>query len=104
MQDVKNIVIHGGLSESSTYVRKEHFDRILAERDALQSRLNASEEANDRIRTALAFYADKDHFAEDIRSDWDSVSGEPSNFLWHDDEPWFVEDGWIARRALENKS
>lgn len=52
MQDGKNIVIYGGLSESSTYVRKEHFDRILAERDALQLRLNSVEEKNDRLLEA----------------------------------------------------
>ena len=54
----------------------------------------------ERLREALKFYADRDHFAEDIGSDWDSVSGEPANVLWHDSEPWFVEDGSIARAAL----
>jgi hypothetical protein len=54
----------------------------------------------ERLRTALKFYADRDHFSEDIGSDWDSVSGEPANILWHEDEAWFVEDGSIARAAL----
>lgn len=54
-----------------------------------------------RLREALKFYAERDHFAEDIGSDWDSVSGEPANVLWHEDEAWFVEDGSIARTALE---
>ncbi|WP_207833687.1 hypothetical protein [Pseudomonas sp. 43(2021)] len=54
----------------------------------------------ERLREALKFYADRDHFAEDIGSDWDSVSGEPANVLWHDSEAWFVEDGSIARAAL----
>lgn len=80
------------------------FDRILAERDALQSRLNSVEGDNDRLRKALEFYASKYHLAEDIRSDWDSVSGEPHNILWHEDEPWFVEDGSIAKHALEKTS
>ena len=53
-----------------------------------------------RLREALKFYADRDHFAEDIGSDWDTVSGEPANVLWHDSEAWFVEDGSIARAAL----
>ena len=53
------------------------------------------------LRAALKFYADRDHFAEDIGSDWDSVSGEPANVLWHEHEAWFVEDGSIARAALE---
>lgn len=54
----------------------------------------------ERLRDALKFYADRDHFAEDIGSDWDTVSGEPANVLWHESEAWFVEDGSIARAAL----
>lgn len=57
----------------------------------------------ERLRAALKFYADRDHFAEDIGSDWDSVSGEPANVLWHEQEAWFVEDGSIARAALERQ-
>lgn len=57
----------------------------------------------ERLRKALKFYADRDHFAEDIGSDWDSVSGEPANVLWHENEAWFVEDGSIARAALERR-
>lgn len=53
-----------------------------------------------RLREALKFYADRDHFAEDIGSDWDNVSGEPANILWHEQEAWFVEDGSVARAAL----
>ncbi|MNP04211.1 hypothetical protein D3C76_961190 [compost metagenome] len=56
-----------------------------------------------RLREALKFYADRDHFSEDIGSDWDSVSGEPANVLWHENEAWFVEDGSIARAALERR-
>ena len=58
----------------------------------------------ERLRAALKFYADRDHFAEDIGSDWDNVSGEPANVLWHDSEAWFVEDGSIARAALSATS
>ncbi|AGA72926.1 hypothetical protein B479_10120 [Pseudomonas putida HB3267] len=58
----------------------------------------------ERLREALKFYADRDHFAEDIGSDWDNVSGEPANVLWHDSEAWFVEDGSIARAALTERS
>lgn len=57
----------------------------------------------ERLREALKFYADRDHFAEDIGSDWDSVSGEPANVLWHENKAWFVEDGSIARAALERE-
>lgn len=57
----------------------------------------------ERLREALKFYADLDHFAEGIGSDWDSVSGEPANVLWHENKAWFVEDGSIARAALERE-
>ncbi|MNJ32298.1 hypothetical protein D3C77_269600 [compost metagenome] len=57
----------------------------------------------EQLRAALKFYADRDHFSEDMRSDWDSVSGEPANILWHESEAWFVEDGSIARAALERQ-
>ncbi|MFJ4349592.1 hypothetical protein ACIPZ5_01685 [Pseudomonas sp. NPDC089428] len=78
-----------------------------AERDAAETGLSIvglgpmGEAAEvERLREALKFYADRDHFAEDIGSDWDTVSGEPANVLWHDCEAWFVEDGSIARAAL----
>lgn len=58
----------------------------------------------ERLRAALKFYAYRDHFAEDIGSEWDSVSGEPANILWHEHEAWFVEDGSIARAALSENS
>ncbi len=58
----------------------------------------------ERLRAALKFYADRDHFAEDIGSEWDSVSGEPANILWHEHEAWFVEDGSIASAALSENS
>ena len=50
----------GGTAEASygergQYVGAPDFDRILAERDALQQRLNAVEEENDRLRHALNF-------------------------------------------------
>lgn len=86
------------------YVYEADFDRILAERDALQLRLNEEDAENDRLRRILKFYADKEHISEGIRADWDSVSGEPHNILRHEDESWFVEDGSIARHALEKKS
>ncbi|MBA5706197.1 hypothetical protein DT037_03800 [Pseudomonas fulva] len=58
----------------------------------------------EQLRAALKFYADRDRFAEDIGTDWDSVSGEPANILWHEHEAWFLEDGSIARAALSGRS
>lgn len=78
--------------------------RLKAENQALQDRLTATDAENDRLRTGLKFYADKDHFSEDMCGDFDTVSGEPANILWHESECWFVEDGSIARHALEGKT
>lgn len=52
------------------------------------------------LRAALLFYANRDHFSTEEMDAWDSCSGEPSNILWHKEEPWFIEDGEIARVAL----
>lgn len=99
----------------------EAIDRVTAERDALQVLLTTADEKNDTLamaylrandrehelrkeivllRAALKFYADSDHYSTDDGLNWDSCSGEPANILWHESEPWFVEDGSIARAAL----
>lgn len=57
-----------------------------------------------QLRAALKFYADRDHYSTEDGSNWDSCSGEPANILWHESEPWFIEDGSIARAALERKA
>jgi FtsZ-binding cell division protein ZapB len=54
----------------------------------------------DALRAALTFYAGHNHYSTDDGLNWDSVSGEPMNILWHESEPWFIEDGSIARAAL----
>jgi hypothetical protein len=51
---------------------------------------------------SLKFYANKDHYSTDDGLNWDSCSGEPSNILWHEEQPWFIEDGSVARACLEN--
>lgn len=85
------------------FVSEADFDRVSMERDALQQLLNARDEEVDKLRTALKFYADKDHFYHGD-DNWDTVSGEPANILWHAEEPYSVEDGWFARKALENQA
>lgn len=57
----------------------------------------------ERLSAALRFYADREHFHLES-GNWDTVSGEPLNILWHDEEPDFIEDGTVARNALENRS
>lgn len=53
------------------------------------------------LTASLKFYADRDHYSTDDEMNWDSCSGEPSNILWHESEPWFIEDGSVARSCLE---
>jgi len=57
----------------------------------------------ERLRAALKFYADREHFHFES-GNWDTVSGEPLNILWCGDEPDFIEDGSVARSALERRS
>ncbi|USS54202.1 hypothetical protein [Pseudomonas kermanshahensis] len=81
-----------------------------AERDAAATRLPVvpvgpmvDTEEIERLRAALKFYADREHFHFES-DDWDTVSGEPLNILWRGDEPDFIEDGTVARGALERQS
>lgn len=72
--------------------RRETARRLLAARD-------------ERIRVlteALRFYAQRDHFIVADDDAWDTVSGEPPN-LWCDEAGTAtVEDGSVARAALED--
>jgi hypothetical protein len=66
-------------------------DSVKAERD--QARRLAA-----RYREALEWYARGEHME---LPDWESASGEPPNLVYPpNDEPWHVEDGTIARKAL----
>lgn len=56
----------------------------------------------ERLRAALKFYADREHYHFES-GNWDTVSGEPLNILWCGDNPDFIEDGSVARAALERK-
>ncbi|MCE0850498.1 hypothetical protein LU689_11295 [Pseudomonas asiatica] len=56
----------------------------------------------ERLRAALKFYADREHYHFES-GNWDTVSGEPLNILWCGEEPDFIEDGTVARAALERK-
>lgn len=71
---------------------------LISERDALLAE-------RDRLREALKYYADGEHFCLANEDAWDTVSGEPLNILHHDDgfgeSEGYVEDGSIARAALQ---
>lgn len=58
-----------------------------------------------RLREALKFYADREHLSGDDWSKWDWADPEAANWLCPDsDESLMVEDGWMARAALESKT
>lgn len=56
---------------------------------------------NARLRRVLQFYADGEHFTRNDESAWDTVSGEPQNFWCDDAGTATVEDGSVARMALD---
>lgn len=96
-----------GIDGRSVRVSQEAYSIFLARESAgrekiavLQQRLTVADERADVLESALKFYADRDHYSVDDGLNWDSCSGEPVNILWHESEPWFVEDGSIARSAL----
>lgn len=54
-----------------------------------------------RLRNALQFYADGHHFTRHDPHAWDTVSGEPANFYEDDAATATVEDGSVAKAALD---
>lgn len=54
----------------------------------------------ERLRVALRFYANGEHFMG--TDEWDTVSGEPQNWLCHGEA--MLEDGTIAARALRGEA
>jgi hypothetical protein len=67
---------------------------------------NGVEPASDAIITALRFYANGSHFEiDDELQEFDTVSGEGDNWLFSgkDNDTTMIEDGGIARRALQGK-
>jgi len=55
------------------------------------------------ILDALRFYANGSHFTMHDSSAWDTVSGEPQNFYEDESNTATVEDGSIAKLALQGK-
>lgn len=81
------------------WVRAADFDRVSAENLALQQRLTVQDQRVAELEAALKFYADRENYHFES-GNWDTVSGEPLNILWCGDEPDFIEDGSVARAAL----
>lgn len=72
----------------------------------MQTELDAVKAENERLRVALRFYARSEHYSLDDDEDFDSVSGEPENWLCsgRDDSTTMVEDGTVARRTLRGEA
>lgn len=60
-------------------------------------------QANERLRVALRFYANGHHFAPSDPMQWESVSGEPDNWLCDDAGLATIEDGSIAKMVLRGQ-
>ncbi len=67
--------------------------------DANQS-LAAAEQRNTTLEATLKFYADGDHLLLADPDEWDTCSGEPINWLHDAAGTASVEDGSIAKQAL----
>lgn len=59
----------------------------------------------ERFRLALRFYANGEHFNTDDDEEFDTVSGEPANWLYsgREDSTTSIEDGSIAKLTLQGK-
>ena len=79
--------------------------RPQAAKPATDAQPSAEPGDDDRAPTdligALRFYAEQGHFGISDESAWDTVSGEPQNYWCDEAGTATVEDGSIARRALE---
>ena len=65
--------------------------------------LKAAQDENARLRTALRFYARGEHYHLDESDEFDTVSGEPENWLFsgREDSATMVENGRVAKFALQ---
>lgn len=60
----------------------------------------ADQPVNARLLAALRFYADGHHFIQHDSDAWETVSGEPQNFLEDQANTATVEDGSVAKAAI----
>lgn len=60
-------------------------------------------EQNRVLKAALRFYAEQHHLILSYIDAWDTVSGEPPNFLCDEAGTATVEDGWLARATLSGE-
>lgn len=75
-------------------------DAQLVISQGLRQRLTDAEKRNSALEAALKFYADGDHLLLADADAWDTCSGEPINFLHDEAGTASVEDGSLAKAAL----
>jgi multidrug efflux pump subunit AcrA (membrane-fusion protein) len=103
------VVAHVLWRESGGFYSQCHIDCVGGEPAVLRSdalAAIAAERADaERLRVALRFYARGQHYNLDDSEDFDSVSGEPRNWLCSglDDSTTMIEDGEVARFALRGE-
>lgn len=89
-------------AELAAYAGEVGQMRLAAELEAAQAAPVAP--ADPAMVSALRFYAQRQHFVIADGDAWDTVSGEPPNYWCDDAGTATVEDGSIARIALEGKA
>lgn len=69
----------------------------------LATRIDARDAEIKRLRTALRFYANGNHYHADEGEEFDTCSGEPQNWLFsgREDSSTGIETGGVARLALQ---
>lgn len=79
--------------------------RLAEDVAALRKRAEETEADNRELRVALRFYARAEHYSTDEADEFDTVSGEPDNWLssGREDSGTMIEDGSIARQALRGQ-
>lgn len=71
--------------------------------NVLATRIDARDAEIKRLRTALRFYANGDHYRADEGEEFDTCSGEPQNWIFSgiEDSSTSIETGGVAKAALQ---
>lgn len=84
---------------------REMYMEAAAELERLRADLARAEADAASLRVGLRFYGRAQHYVLDDSEEFDTVSGEPQNWLFsgREDSATMVEDGSIARRVLRGE-
>ncbi len=79
---------------------EDDLDIVVNHNIDLMKRLADAERRNAELETALKFYSEGDHLLLADPDEWDTCSGEPINWLHDSAGTASVEDGSVAKAAL----